>query len=193
VSTTPQPFTPDPGRGLDQEPPPGVAPGHGSGPAAVRLYDDAGMPWQPVSQRLATARLLVLGLVLAPVLLVLAVLAVFVWSWFWLGVAVALAAGLWGWWFIARQVSAISWAEGVEELVVRRGRLFRSVVSVPYGRLQYVDVESGPLERRFDMATVELHTASPESGGRIPGLPTAEAEALRERLAARGESQRAGL
>jgi membrane protein YdbS with pleckstrin-like domain len=43
------------------------------------------------------------------------------------------------------------------------------------------------------MATVELHTASPQSGGQIPGLPTAEAEALRERLAARGESQRAGL
>ncbi len=183
-TTPPQPF-PEPDRGS--------ALGSGPGAASVRLYDDAGMPWQPVSQRLATARHLVLALVLAPVLVVLAVLAVFVWTWFWVGVAVAAAAGLWGWWLIGRQVSAISWVEGVEELVVRRGRLFRSVVSVPYGRLQYVDVQSGPLERRFDMATVELHTASPESGGQIPGLPTAEAERLRERLAARGESQRAGL
>ena len=54
------------------------------------------MPWQPVSQRLATARHLVPALVLAPVLVVLAVLAVFVWTWFWVGVAVAAAAGLWG-------------------------------------------------------------------------------------------------
>ncbi len=185
MSTTPPPFHPQ----QDRDAAPGGVPVH----AAVRLYDDLGMAWQPVSQRLATARLLVLGLVLSPAVLVLVILAALVWSWFWLGAALVGAAGLWGSWLIGRQVSAISWAEGAEELVVRRGRLFRSVVSVPYGRLQYVDVESGPLERRFDMATVELHTASPESGGQIPGLPTAEAERLRERLAARGESQRAGL
>ena len=201
MSTTPPPFHPEPDRDTATSgvpvrvptPDAGGAAGFGPGPATVRLYDDLGMPWQPVSQRLATARLLVLGLVLTPALVVLVALAAFVWVWFWLGAALLVALGVWAWWLIGRQVSAISWVEGAEELVVRRGRLFRSVVSVPYGRLQYVDVQSGPLERRFDMATVELHTASPESGGRIPGLPTAEAERLRERLAARGESQRAGL
>ncbi len=204
MSTTPPPYPPEPVRdpatsGVPDRlvggvPDPGTgAAGHGPGPATVRLYDDLGMAWQPVSQRLATARFVVLGSVLAPVLVVLVVLAAFVWVWFWLVAVVLAAVGLWSGWLIGRQVSAISWAEGAEELVVRRGRLFRSVVSVPYGRLQYVDVQSGPLERRFDMATVELHTASPQSGGQIPGLPTAEAERLRERLAARGESQRAGL
>ncbi|GAA2738903.1 hypothetical protein GCM10009867_32560 [Pedococcus aerophilus] len=170
-------------------------PDRGSAPrhASVRLYDDAGLSWQPVSQRLATVRRVSLTVLLVPVLLVLVPLAVLAWSWFWLGATLAVGLGLWGWWLAGRQVSAISWIEGTEELVVRRGRLFRTVVSVPYGRLQYVDVQSGPLERRFDLATVELHTASPESGGQIPGLPTAEAERLRERLAARGESQRAGL
>lgn len=161
--------------------------------AEVRLFGDTGMPWRPVSPKLATARLLVLSVFLVPPLLVLVGLAAFVWQGFWVGavvVALALAAGTW---VIRRQVPAITWAEGAEELVVRRGRMFRTLVSVPYGRLQFVDVQSGPLERRFDMATVELHTASPQSGGQIPGLPTAEAEALRERLAARGESQRAGL
>ena len=44
-----------------------------------------------------------------------------------------------------------------------------------------------------DLASCEIHTASPESGGLLPGLPVAEAEALRSRLAARGEAQRAGL
>ncbi|SDP09746.1 hypothetical protein SAMN04489867_1409 [Pedococcus dokdonensis] len=162
-------------------------------PQTVPLFGDAGLPWRPVSPKLATARLLVLSTVTLPALLVLLVLAVFVWPGFWAGVVVvALVLGS-GAWVIRRQVPAISWAEGAEELVVRRGRMFRTLVSVPYGRLQFVDVQSGPLERRFDMATVELHTASPQSGGQIPGLPTAEAEALRERLAARGESQRAGL
>jgi membrane protein YdbS with pleckstrin-like domain len=108
-------------------------------------------------------------------------------------VVVVLLAGAVGTWVVRRQVSAITWTELEEELVVRRGRLFRTLVSVPYGRLQYVDVQSGPLSRRLGMARVELHTASPESGGHIPGLPIEEAEALRTRLAARGEAQRAGL
>jgi membrane protein YdbS with pleckstrin-like domain len=64
---------------------------------------------------------------------------------------------------------------------------------VRHGGLLDVAVPSGPLSRRFGMPEVELHTASPESGGSIPGLPLAEAEALRTRLAARGEAQRAGL
>ena len=102
-------------------------------------------------------------------------------------------AGAVGVWLIRRQVPAISWAELEEELVIRKGRIVRTLVSVPYGRLQYVDVQSGPLSRRLGMADVELHTASPESGGSIPGLPIEEAEALRTRLAARGEAQRAGL
>ena len=166
---------------------------HPAPPVEVRLFGDAGMPWRPVSPRLATARLLVLAVFLVPLLLVAVSLAVFVWSWFWLlALVAALAIGCAAW-VIHRQVPAITWAEGAEELVVRRGRMFRTLVSVPYGRLQFVDVQSGPLERRFGMATVELHTASPQSGGQIPGLPTAEAEALRERLTARGESQRAGL
>lgn len=162
-------------------------------PQTVPLFGDTGLPWRPVSPKLATARLLVLSVIGVPVLIVLLVLAVVVWPGFWVGVAVVLLALGWGAWVIRRQVPAITWAEGAEELVVRRGRMFRTLVSVPYGRLQFVDVQSGPLERRFDMATVELHTASPASRGQIPGLPTAEAEALRERLAARGESLRAGL
>jgi membrane protein YdbS with pleckstrin-like domain len=151
------------------------------------------MPWQPVSARLATARLVVAAACFGPPLLLLLVLAVWVWPWFWVAAGLVAAGFAWTAWVVRRQVPAISWAEGPEELVVRRGRLFRSLVSVPYGRLQFVDVQSGPLARKLGMATVELHTASPETSAQIPGLPTQEAEALRTRLAARGESQRAGL
>jgi hypothetical protein len=102
---------------------------------------------------------------------------------------------VWAWllWLVRRQVSAISWAEQPEELVIRKGRLWRSLVSVPYGRLQLADMESGPVARHFGLASVQIHTASPRSGGSIPGLPVEEAEALRTRLTERGESQRAGL
>ena len=164
-----------------------------TGPVQVSLFGDTGMAWRKVSPRLATVRLIVLGAVGVPFLLGSLALALFVWSGLWVLVAVVALALAWGAVVIVRQVPMITWAEGGEELVVRRGRVFRTLVSVPYGRLQFVDVQSGPLERRFGMATVELHTASPESGAQIPGLPTAEAEALRTRLAAPGESQRAGL
>ena len=101
--------------------------------------------------------------------------------------------GLWAVWLVGRQVTAISRVELDEEIVIRKGRMLRTLVSVPYGRLQYVDIQSGPLERAFGIASCEIHTASPESGGSLPGLPVAEAEALSSRLAARGEAQRAGL
>jgi membrane protein YdbS with pleckstrin-like domain len=105
----------------------------------------------------------------------------------------AVAGWLWSLWFVRRQVAAISYAEQAEELVIRRGRLWRSLVSVPYGRLQLADMESGPVARHFGLASVQIHTAAPRSGGSIPGLPIEEAEALRARLTERGESQRAGL
>lgn len=149
--------------------------------------------WQSVSPSLATTRTIVLLAVAVLPLLGTVAAAFLLTGWAWLAVAAVVIVVAWVATVIRRQVAAISWAEAPEELVVRKGRLFRSLVSVPYGRLQFVDVQSGPLARRFGMATVELHTASPESGGSIPGLPTEQADALRERLAARGESQRAGL
>ena len=164
-----------------------------TGPVQVSLFGDTGMDWRPVSPRLATVRLIVLSVAGTPFLLGALGLALLVWSGLWVLVALVVVVLAWSAFVIVRQVPVISWAEGGEELVIRKGRVFRTLVSVPYGRLQFVDVQSGPLERKFGMATVEMHTASPESGAQIPGLPTAEAEALRTRLAARGESQRAGL
>lgn len=170
-----------------------TAPGELPGLHAVPLYGDGGLSWRRVSGRLVTARMVVLGATLLPVLVLAVGLALAVWSALWVLVAAVVLVLAAGAWVIVRQVPAISWAEAPEELVVRRGRMFRTLVSVPYGRLQFVDVESGPVQRRFGLATVELHTASPDSGAHIPGLPTREAEELRTRLAARGESQRAGL
>jgi membrane protein YdbS with pleckstrin-like domain len=142
---------------------------------------------------LTRVRLITLALAVAPALVVTVVLGVLLTSWALLGAVAVVLVGLWAAWLVARQVSSISWVELDEEIVIRKGRLFRTLVSVPYGRLQYVDIQSGPLARAHGIASCEIHTASPESDGQLPGLPVAEAEALRARLAARGEAQRAGL
>jgi uncharacterized protein len=151
------------------------------------------LPWRPVSPMLTRVRLITLAVVVGPALVATVVVGVLLTPWALLGSLALVLLGLWAAWLVARQVSSISWVELDEEIVIRKGRLFRTLVSVPYGRLQYVDIQSGPLARAHGIASCEIHTASPESDGSLPGLPVAEAEALRARLAARGEAQRAGL
>ncbi|GAA1389996.1 PH domain-containing protein [Luteococcus peritonei] len=85
------------------------------------------------------------------------------------------------------------YAERGTELYIREGLLQRRLTVVPYGRMQVVTVNSGPIERRYGLATVTLETASAGTNATIPGLPVAEAEQLRERLTELGEQQAIGL
>jgi membrane protein YdbS with pleckstrin-like domain len=107
--------------------------------------------------------------------------------------AVALALGLVAETFVRRRVRAWGYAERDDDLLVQRGVLFSRLSVVPYGRMQFIDVTAGPIERSFGLATVRLHTAAAASDARIPGLSREEAARLRDRLAELGESQAAGL
>jgi membrane protein YdbS with pleckstrin-like domain len=106
---------------------------------------------------------------------------------------VLLAAGLAGEWFVGRRVAAWGYAERDDDLMVRRGVMIRRQSVVPYGRMQFIDVTAGPVERSLGLATVRMHTAAAASDARIPGLERAEASRLRDQLAQLGESQAAGL
>jgi membrane protein YdbS with pleckstrin-like domain len=151
--------------------------------------------WRPVSPALPAARTLALALAA--------------------GMPLAVAAGL-AWWLAPAAVAAVvtgvgavvlvvlialarrnarSWAyyEGAEELLIRNGRLVRTVVTVPYGRMQLVDLATSPIGRRFGIASVQLHTAAATSHARIHGLPVEEAEGLRQRLVQRGQAHAEGL
>jgi membrane protein YdbS with pleckstrin-like domain len=94
---------------------------------------------------------------------------------------------------VHRRWLAWGYAEREDDLLVRRGVLVRRTSVVPYGRMQYVDVTAGPLDRRLGLARVTLHTAAAASDASIPGLPEEEATRLRDRLAALGEARAAGL
>ena len=94
---------------------------------------------------------------------------------------------------IVRAVRAWGYAERDHDLLVRHGLLVRRLSIVPYARMQFVDVSAGPLERAFDLATVQLHTAAAASDARVPGLRPAEASRLRDRLTALGEDRAEGL
>lgn len=150
----------------------------------------------PVSRKLIWVHLIGLLIGMLPFLVPMIVLGVIfeaVRPWMWAAAGVWLVVLVWSAIVLVRQVGRIGYAERPDDLLIRRGILFRSTTVVPFGRMQFVDVKSGPIERLFGLATVELHTASAATDASIPGLPAAEAERLRDALAARGEARLAGL
>jgi membrane protein YdbS with pleckstrin-like domain len=124
------------------------------------------------------------------------------------GSAVAYFVGI-GWlWFVVaaiavvfivtialtpRRVRAIGYQLRDDDVLFRRGILYQRFVAVPYGRMQLVDINRGPLDRLLGLAELKFVTAAAATGVTIPGLPEADAEELRDRLVALAESRRAGL
>jgi membrane protein YdbS with pleckstrin-like domain len=95
--------------------------------------------------------------------------------------------------FTPRRVRALGYRLRDDDLVFRRGIMFVRVVAVPYGRMQLVDINRGPIARAFGLSELKLVTAAASSHVTIPGLPEADAETLRDRLVELAESRRAGL
>ncbi|MGA8016872.1 MAG: PH domain-containing protein, partial [Candidatus Dormiibacterota bacterium] len=92
-----------------------------------------------------------------------------------IGAAAALVLALGSWLVERGRYRSWGYLEREDDLVVRRGLLFRRLTVVPFGRMQFVDVTAGPVDRLFDLATVQLHTAAAATDARIPGLRTVEA------------------
>lgn len=109
------------------------------------------------------------------------------------GVGAVLLVGAALFFFVTRRVGAWGYAEREDDLFVRRGVMFSRLSVIPYGRMQFIDVTAGPVERLFGLATVRMHTAAAASDARIPGLAADEAARVRDRLAELGEAQAAGL
>ncbi|CAL9543551.1 hypothetical protein SUDANB140_04304 [Streptomyces sp. enrichment culture] len=104
-----------------------------------------------------------------------------------------LALLVWGWVMLERNWRSWRYTERADDLLISRGVLWREETVVPYGRMQLVEVTSGPVERHFGLASVQLHTAAAATDATIPGLDPAEAERLRDRLTELGEARSAGL
>ena len=147
-----------------------------------------------VSPKLALVRRIGLVVTVVPLAVLVAVLLAFVHLWLVAVVAlVTVVLIAWGWVVVGRTVRSWGYAERAEDVLVTSGVLRRQLVVVPYGRMQFVDVTAGPLDRKFGLATVQLHTAAAATDATIPGLVPTEAARLRDRLAARGEASAAGL
>ena len=94
---------------------------------------------------------------------------------------------------VPRRVRSIGYQLRDDDLLFRRGIMFLRFVAVPYGRMQLVDINRGPMDRMLGLSELNFVTAAASTGVTIPGLDAQEADALRDRLIALAESRRAWL
>lgn len=92
-----------------------------------------------------------------------------------------------------RRVRSIGYQLRQDDLLFRRGIMWQRFVAVPYGRMQLVDINRGPIARWLGLSELKFVTAAAAAGVTIPGLTEEEAEKLRDHLVAVAESRRAGL
>lgn len=152
--------------------------------------------WKRLSAKFLSMRRLVLVVVVGVIFTAGAVLAGLAFGLWWLSAivwAVALVIIVIRWIVLGRNWHSWGYLERDDDLYITHGVLFRRLITVPYGRLQLVEVRSTPLQRWFGLATVQLITASASTDATIPGLQPAEAKRLRDELSELGESRFSGL
>jgi membrane protein YdbS with pleckstrin-like domain len=86
-----------------------------------------------------------------------------------------------------------SWALTGPGIELASGVLVRRRVTLPYFRIQQIDVVEGPLERLLGLATLTVTTASAGGSVSLPGLAAEDAPALRRALVARAAQANAQL
>jgi len=100
------------------------------------------------------------------------------------------AAALWlllvafGAWMGLRKYRYTRWLLDGDGFALRRGRMWHSETRVPASRVQHLDIRRGPVERRFGLSTLLVHTAGTRQHAvSVPGLDAEDAERLRDHLA----------
>lgn len=158
---------------------------HADAPMTVAPIDAGG--WQALPVRahglfVATSAIaLAVPALLAAALIGMAMADV----WIWLAVTIAAAlAGTFGGWLGHKRFVHTLWRLDDDGFAVRHGRLFETETRVPGSRVQHIDVRRGPLQRRYALATLVIHTAGTRhSEVTVSGLAFEDAERLRDTLA----------
>ena len=157
-------------------------------PAALPRAADLDWTAMPPAHR---REVLVQSLIILGVLLLVAVgVAVIlpyppILNWLFAGLlpALIMGAGLGLAWLALKRVHRKGYAMRTHDIAYRSGLFWRKVVVLPFNRVQHVEVTSGPLQRRFDLATLKFYTAGGKSVDlKIDGLLAEDAERLRTHI-----------
>lgn len=100
----------------------------------------------------------------------------------------ALIAGL-GFWILVGAVQMVFIIKGFpykgyalrsRDIFYRKGWLYKQQVTVPFSRIQHVDIKEGVLERMFEISRLNIYTAGGQSSDlTIPGLTLDESQRIR--------------
>lgn len=75
------------------------------------------------------------------------------------------------------------------DLVYQSGIVWRKTTAIAFNRVQHIENKQGPLERLFDLSTLELYTAGGSGGDlSVPGLIRHDAIAIRQHILERTQS-----
>lgn len=155
------------------------------------------LEFTPVEPALATSRRLASILGLFPLVVAAAIASVLVPAgWVWipqLALVVLVVFAIWQQWRLGRWVRNHGYTLTEHELLVCTGLMFRSIDVVPFGRIQTMDLDAGPIDRRYHLTTLTVHTASAGNDAAISGLSRDAAVELRARLAALNSEQMEGV
>lgn len=119
---------------------------------------------------------LMLAIFVSPSLLVTAVVLVLP------AVATAFLVSMALWWPKVRY-RYIKYRTDDNGFTIRRGVLWRGVTSIPKARVQHTDVVQGPIQRRYGLGKLVIHTAGTQDASvSLSGLPHDKALAIRDFL-----------
>jgi len=81
------------------------------------------------------------------------------------------------------------WRLDAVGLQIRRGVIWRHQISIPIARVQHADVSQGPLQRKFELGTLTIHTVGTQNASvALEGLAHTTAIELRDKLVAQRKS-----
>jgi membrane protein YdbS with pleckstrin-like domain len=75
-----------------------------------------------------------------------------------------------------------TWALTPRALELRHGVVVQRATSIPYERIQQIDLERGPIERMFGLSQLVVRTAAATTDASLYGLSPGDADVLRQRL-----------
>ncbi len=91
----------------------------------------------------------------------------------------------------AIQHKHFTWSLSPLRIEIKSGVIWRSVTSVPRSRIQHTDVGQGPIQRRFGLSTLSIHTAGSDSAQvDLSGITYEDALAIRDYLLLRETTTR---
>jgi hypothetical protein len=155
---------------------------------------DGTTQWRRVSPRYVVV-VIVGSLISGAIAAAVAVFAWLVlgWGWAWIALVVIVVVAIVQLIVAPRRARAIGYVLRGDDLLIRRGIMFQRFVAVPYGRMQLLDIERGPVDRALGLAELRFVTAAASSRVSIPGLVESDAASLRDRLIELAETRRNGL